>query len=70
MCKKFIVLIILIGFSVISFAQEMRGRVDESEWRDPDDPEPSLFSYVITIAILFGIPWLISEIIKNRDKKK
>jgi hypothetical protein len=48
----------------------MRGRVDESEWRDPDDPEPSLFSYLITIAILFGIPWLISEIIKNRDKKK
>ena len=55
--------------TVSLFAQ--RGQVHESEWRDPEDGgDTSWTSYIITLLIIFGIPWLISEIIKAREKKK
>jgi hypothetical protein len=68
--KKSVALLFFIHIGLFGIAQNIRGRVDESEWRDPDEPEPSIFSYIITIAIIFGIPWLISEIIKIRNKNK
>jgi hypothetical protein len=68
MQKKFLILVLL--FHTLA-ANAQRGQVDESEWRDPEDVgETSWTSYIITLLILFGIPWLISEIIKSRDNRK
>ncbi len=56
---------------IISVYAQMRGRADESEWRDPDDSSSSSWSStLITLGILMGIFWLIGEIIKARDKMK
>lgn len=61
-------LILLLSYNTYS---QMRGRVDESEYRDSEDSsDDSWTSNIITIAIIFGIPWAISELIKYNNKKK
>jgi len=45
-----------------------RGQVNRSEWDDGEDGDTSWTMYLITIAIIFGIPWLISKYLKSRKK--
>lgn len=68
MQRKILILVLLFQ-TLVSNAQ--RGQVHESEWRDLEDSgETSWTSYIITLLILFGIPWVISELIKSRDDRK
>jgi hypothetical protein len=61
--------LIFVTNSIVIFSQ--RGQVHRSEWDFPEDGgDDSWSGYIITLLILFGIPWLISEIIKSRNKGK
>lgn len=67
--KRKILILVMLFHTFISNSQ--RGQLHESEWRDPEDGgDTSLSSYIITLLILFGIPWVISQIIKSRDNRK
>jgi hypothetical protein len=68
MQRKILILVLLFHTLI---ANSQRGQVNESEWRDPEDGgKTSWTSYLITLLVLFGIPWVISEIIKSRDSRK
>tara|TARA_R110001592_G_scaffold53477_1_gene163916 strand:+ start:1087 stop:1242 length:156 start_codon:yes stop_codon:yes gene_type:complete len=47
-----------------------RGQVSRDEWDDGDGGDSSWFGYLITLAVLFGIPYLISKYLKSKDDKK
>jgi hypothetical protein len=67
LAKRVVLTIIFVASHLISLAQ--RGQVDRSEWMDSEDKEPSWTINIVVLLVLFGIPYLISEFIKSRDKK-
>ncbi|MDT8411896.1 MAG: hypothetical protein RQ875_05505 [Vicingaceae bacterium] len=60
--------VLLILTSSILIAQ--RGQVSRDEWDEGDGGDSSWAGYLITLAIIFGIPWLISKYLKSKENKK
>ncbi|MCB9363169.1 MAG: hypothetical protein H6587_01235 [Flavobacteriales bacterium] len=63
--NKSILLCYSILITSISIAQ--RGQVSRDEWDDGGDS--SLLSYVVTLLVIFGIPYLLSRYLKSKDEK-
>ncbi len=55
---------------ISSIIMAQRGQVSRDEWDDGDGGDSSWFGYLITLAVLFGIPYLISKYLKSKDDKK
>jgi hypothetical protein len=47
-----------------------RGQVSRDEWDDGDGGDSSWTGYLITLVVIFGIPYLIAKYLKSKDEKK
>lgn len=64
--------ILLLCYSILtsSILIAQRGQVSRDEWDDGDGGDSSWVGYLITLAIIFGIPWLISKYLKSKEDVK
>ena len=59
----------LICYSILitSILMAQRGQVSRDEWDNGGDS--SLLSYLVTLIVIFGIPYLIARYLKSKDEK-